>query len=102
MEIDAAAAPRPQPGNGAHQRTLSRSGFAGDQQSLTRLHNHLSVADDRGAIIERDRKVVEAEDCVALYFAALDAADAVAALGALKPVERHHQRGNPPRARVPI
>jgi len=37
-----------------------------------------------------------------LGLAALDAADAVATFGTLKAVQRHHQRGNPPRAGVPV
>ena len=45
---------------------------------------------------------LQAEHGVALGLAALDAADAVAALGALEPVERHHQRGDAPRAGVPV
>ncbi len=39
---------------------------------------------------------------LALGLAALDAADAVALLGALQPVERHHQRGDAARAGVPV
>ena len=102
MEIDAAAAPRPQPRDRAHQRALAGAGFAGHQQPLAGLDHDFGFADHGGAVVERHREIVEAEHGVALGLAALDAADAVAALGALEPVERHHQRGDAARAGVPV
>src|SRR5215212_11326677 len=87
MEIDAAVAPGPQPGNRAYQRALPGPGFAGDQQPFTRLHNHFRIADYRGAIVQRYREIVQTEDRITFDFSSPNAADAVAALGALKPVE---------------
>ena len=79
MEIDAAAAPWPQPGDGAHQRALAGAGFAGHQHPLAGLDHDFGLADHGGAVVERHREVVQAEHGVALGLAALDAAEAVAA-----------------------
>ena len=102
MEIDAAAAPWPQPRQRTDQRALAGAGFAGHQQPLAGFDDDLCFLDDGGAVIERDREIVEAQHGVALGLAALDAADAVALLGALEAIERHHQRSDAAGAGVPV
>src|SRR3954471_23930935 len=98
MEVDAAAAPWPQTCDRANQRALAGARFSGHQQPFTGLYDDFRVPDHRGAIVERDRKILQAQDRLAFDFAALDATDAVTALGALKAVQRHHERGDAPRA----
>ncbi len=102
MKVDAAAAPRPQTGNGAHQRALSGAGFTGNKNTLTGLDHHFRLPDDSGAVVQRDRQFVQAEHRIALGFAALDAVDAITGFGALQTVNRHHQRRDAPRASVPF
>src|SRR5207249_4429030 len=101
-EVDAAAAPWPETGDGAHERALATAGFAGHQQPFAGLDHYLGFTDHRGAVVERHREIVKAQHGVALGFAALDAADTVAALGTLESIERHRQRGDPARAGVPV
>src|SRR5947208_5259757 len=78
----------------ADQRAFAGPGLAGHQQALAGFDDDLRFADDGGAVIERDREIVEAQHGVALGLAALDAADAVALLGALEAIERPHQRSD--------
>src|SRR6202044_225998 len=59
--LDAASAPRPQPGNGADQCALSRAGFARDQHPLSAHDGDFSLVDDRGAIIECDREIMQSQ-----------------------------------------
>ena len=102
MEIDTAATPRPQTGNGADQRALARAGFACNEHALAGLDHDLRLANHGGTIIQCDRQIVEAEHGFVGRFAALDAVDALALLGPLQTVERHHQRCDAPRASVPF
>src|SRR5438270_12153423 len=94
MEIDAAATPWPEPGDGAHQRALAGAGFAGHQEPLASLDHHLGLADHGGAVIKRDGEVVQLQHGVVAGLPTLDATDSVALLSALEAVERHHQRGD--------
>ena len=65
--------------------------LAGHQQPLAGFDCHFRFPHHRRAVIERHRQILQAENNVAVGFTALDAADAVAALGTLEAVERHHQ-----------
>ena len=102
MEVDAAATPRPQPRERTHQRALAGAGFARHQQPFARFDHHVRFADHGGAVVERNREIVQAEHGFAFGLTALDAADAVAALGTLRPVKRHHQGRDAARAGVPV
>ncbi len=86
--------PPPHGHNPASARTsvlLPVPDLARHQQALAGLDRHFGFADHGGAVVERDREIAEAQHGVALGLAALDAADAVALLGALEAIERHHQ-----------
>ena len=91
MEIDTPAAPRPQPCDRTHQCAFAGAGFTGHEQPFAGFDHHFRFADHSGAVVERHRQIVQAENSITFGLAALDTADAIAALGTLKPVKRHHQ-----------
>ena len=80
-----AAAPRPEARDGPHQRRLARAGFAGHQHPLARLDCDLGFLDHGGAVVERDREIIEAEDGAVVGFASVDASERIALFRTLQP-----------------
>ena len=76
----------PEPRNGADQRAFSRAGFSRDQHPLSAHDGNLSLVDDRGAIIERDRKVVQSQLRRSLPLDPLNAAEVFAGFRLLQRV----------------
>ena len=68
--------PRPEAGDGAHERALAGAGFAGHQDLLAKLDGDIRIVHHDGAVAQRDRDILQ-PDRRAFILAAADRAGLV-------------------------
>src|SRR5262245_41636363 len=102
MNIDTAAKPRAEAITYTVKGPFSAAEATRYYQMLFTFDYHLRFIHHLGAVAEGHCQLVDVENGIPRGFAACNAANVIAGLGALQRVDRHHQRSDPPRASIPV